>query len=229
MSLPTPARVFVSGAKGLWLYPNDLSLTFQDSAATTAGAIDAPAGKILDRSGRGVHLLQATDDLRPTLKLVGGVYSYLFDGTNDDVGVTSLPAGTFAASTDVFVAIKRNGAGNAMLAQRAALNASYFGVWDATAGAPHAEVGTAVTYYVNGVSAGATRATLATATPVGSWVVFEARDLDLSAWTGFRMGNYGSGFVLNADIAGLVVCPSQTDSVRRNIRRWLAKQAGISL
>lgn len=228
LSLPSPAKIFTSGAAGLWLYPRDLSLTFQDSGATTNGAIDSPAGKMLDRSGRGNHLSQATDGLRPTLKMAGGVYSYLFDGSDDDCG-TTFSAGTLTASMDAFFVLRRNSLGNSMFAQQEALGPSYFGVMDANASDPHAGVGTAVTYYLNGAPAGATRTALNTAVPVGTWVVFEARDLDLSSWTGFRMGDYGSGYLLRADIAGLVLCPSQTDAVRRNIRRWCAKEAGVSL
>lgn len=229
LSPPSPSRVFASGAKGLWLYPQDLSLTFQDSGATVNGAVDSQAGKMMDRSGRGNHLSQTTDGLRPTLKLEGGVYSYRWDGVDDEIGATPFPTGTLAASTDVFAAIKRNGGGGAILAQQNAVGSNFFGVWEASAGDPHSGVGTSVTYYVNGVSAGTTRTSLASATPVGSWVVFEVHDLDLSAWTGFRMGAYGAGYVLHADIAGLVVCASQTDAMRMNIRRWLAKQARISL
>lgn len=47
----TPAKLFDSGANGLWLDPSDLTTMFQDSAGTTpVTAVEQPVGLILDKS-----------------------------------------------------------------------------------------------------------------------------------------------------------------------------------
>lgn len=51
---------------GAWLVLNTLT-TFQDSAGTTQGAIEQSAGKVVDQSGRGNDLTQATSGVRPKL------------------------------------------------------------------------------------------------------------------------------------------------------------------
>lgn len=74
---------------GYWRDPSDLSTSFQDSAGTTAGAVDSAVGKALDKSGRGNHVTQATGGSRPILKLVSGYYGDQFDGLDDFVVSTS--------------------------------------------------------------------------------------------------------------------------------------------
>ena len=47
----TPAKLFESGANGLWLDPSDSTTMFQDSAGTTpVTAVEQPVGLILDKS-----------------------------------------------------------------------------------------------------------------------------------------------------------------------------------
>ncbi len=47
----TPAKLFESGANGLWLDPSDLTTMFQDPAGTTpVTAVEQPVGLILDKS-----------------------------------------------------------------------------------------------------------------------------------------------------------------------------------
>ena len=64
----TPAKLFESGANGLWLDPSDLTTLFQDSAGTTpVTAVEQPVGLIRDKSGRNNHASQSTSANRPTL------------------------------------------------------------------------------------------------------------------------------------------------------------------
>lgn len=81
----TPKLLFPAGVQGFWYDPTDLSSQFQDSAGTTpVTAAGQPVGKILDKSGRGNHLVQATAASRPTLQQDGsGFWHWLFDGVDD--------------------------------------------------------------------------------------------------------------------------------------------------
>ena len=68
-SIPwTPTKLFAAGeAGGLWDF-STLANLYQDSAGTTpCTAVGDPIGKVLDTSGRGNHLTQATSTKRPTL------------------------------------------------------------------------------------------------------------------------------------------------------------------
>lgn len=48
-------RIFASGVDGYWRDPSDLSTSFQDSAGTTAGAVDSAVGLMLDKSDGAVR------------------------------------------------------------------------------------------------------------------------------------------------------------------------------
>lgn len=78
----TPSALF-RGAAGAWYDPSDLSTLFQNSNGTTAVAVGDPVGKILDKSGNGNHLTQATSGSRPLLQQSAGLYYLDFDGTDD--------------------------------------------------------------------------------------------------------------------------------------------------
>lgn len=81
----SPAALFAAGEAGGWYDPSDISTLFQDDAGTVP--VTAPGqtvGRILDKSGRGNHLTQATLSKRPLYQVDSGGYSYLqFDGTDD--------------------------------------------------------------------------------------------------------------------------------------------------
>lgn len=79
-----PSQIFSAGEQGYWLDPSDFSTMFQDSAGTTpVTATGQPVGRILDKSGRGNHFVQATAASRPILQTDGTNYFLLFDGTDD--------------------------------------------------------------------------------------------------------------------------------------------------
>jgi len=86
----TPAALF-TGANGGWWDPSDLSTMFQDSAGTTpVTANNDPVGKILDKSGNGNHLTQATAGKRPLYKTSGGLSWLEFDGVDDFLSIASM-------------------------------------------------------------------------------------------------------------------------------------------
>jgi hypothetical protein len=62
--------LFQNGEDGFWYDPSDLSTMFQDAAGTIpVTGLGQPVGLLLDKSGNGYHLSQATSDpARPTLE-----------------------------------------------------------------------------------------------------------------------------------------------------------------
>lgn len=79
----SPSQLFGGGAQGAFYDPSDLSSMWQDSAGTTAAAVDSPVGKINDKSGNGHHLTQSTSSKRPLLRQAGSLYYLEFDGVDD--------------------------------------------------------------------------------------------------------------------------------------------------
>lgn len=88
----SPASLFSGGQQGAWYDPSDLNTLFQDSAGTTpVTAVDQPVGLMLDRSGRGNHVLQATAGSRPLYKIDGTGRPYLqFDGVDDSLDAATM-------------------------------------------------------------------------------------------------------------------------------------------
>ena len=80
----TPSDLFTVGELGAWYDPSDMSTLFQDTAgATPVTASGQTVGLIRDKSGRGLHLTQATAGSRPTFIDSGGLRSLQFDGVDD--------------------------------------------------------------------------------------------------------------------------------------------------
>lgn len=83
-TLWSPAALFASGEVGAWYDPSDLTTLFQDSTGTTPVTADGdPVGMMMDKSGNGRHLIQATSAARPTYKTSGGLRWLRFDGVDD--------------------------------------------------------------------------------------------------------------------------------------------------
>ena len=102
-SIPwTPTKLFAAGeAGGLWDF-STLANLYQDSAGTTpCTAVGDPIGKVLDTSGRGNHLTQATSTKRPVLGRMPatGVRNFLWA----DLTGSSTGAGGWTKQTGVTV------------------------------------------------------------------------------------------------------------------------------
>jgi len=69
----SPSKLYAAGQAGLWGDPSDLTSGWQLSTGATAltmpgaGTADCPVGYSTDKSGRGIHLLQASAAARPVL------------------------------------------------------------------------------------------------------------------------------------------------------------------
>lgn len=79
--------LFAASEQGAWWDPSDFATLFQDSAGTTAvTAVGQPVGRMLDKSGRGNHVIQATAGSRPTLQQdASGRYYLACDGSDDSM------------------------------------------------------------------------------------------------------------------------------------------------
>lgn len=89
----SPVSLFASGEQGAWYDPSDLSSMFQDTAGTIpVTAVGQPVARINDKSGVGLHALQATGANQPTLEQdVNGNYYLDFNGTTDFLAVAFAP------------------------------------------------------------------------------------------------------------------------------------------
>lgn len=227
----TPARVF-RGAPGIW-YESNLTSGYQDSAGTTALAVDSPVGMRVDKSGNGLHALQATGLNKPTLK--NPPYSDLYDGTNSGMSTATFSAGTLSSNMDCFIAMKKTGTTVCLLASQGTSGTTWFGAIDNGIGTSASDASLAAgtpIYLVNGVAVpggtATTRGQLYTAIGTGSWVIVEVQNLNLSTWTAFKLSQY-TGALWNANFGGLVLCQAQPETRRTQIRRYLGAKVGIVL
>lgn len=216
---------------GMWLDPSDASTAFQDSAGTTAGAIDSPVGKRVSKAGNLSAVLQATATARPVWKSVSGIYSDLFDGTDDGYGTATFAAGTLTNNMDCFIAVNyATTAPQILLGQAAGDGTTFVGARQVANSASTAlGVGTGFSIFVNGVAVADNRDTLSSALGSAQWCVLEYRNLNLSAWVGVCVGLPVSAQKLNANEGGLILCPAQSDATRAIVRRELGRKVGLSL
>jgi hypothetical protein len=152
-----------------------------------------------------------------------------FDGVDDGYGTATFAAATLSSNMDCFIAIRRTSTAlGTLVSMDSGGSGKYFCNFDSSGGSVSAGVGASTTYAVNGTAVpggtGATAAQLNTALTVGSMVILEARNLDLSAWTALWTSLY-TGRQVNGQIAELILCPAQTDAVRTQIRRYMAAHA----
>ena len=90
----SPASLFANGEQGAWFDPGDPASLFADSAGTVPASLDGPVGRIVDRSGRGNHAVQAIAAARPLLRADSGGRRYLeFDGVDDRLSAGGMALG----------------------------------------------------------------------------------------------------------------------------------------
>jgi hypothetical protein len=106
----SPSTLFGGGAQGAWYDPSDLSSMWQDSAGTIAAAVNAPVGRIDDKSGNGHHLSQSTSGKRPYLRQSGSLHYLDFDGVDDRLFSAAFSA-SFAQSNMIALAAKTDSTG----------------------------------------------------------------------------------------------------------------------
>lgn len=120
----SPAAQFAAGAQGGWWDPSDITTLFQDSAGTTpVTASGQPVGRMLDKSGRGNHLVQTTAGSRPTYTEAAGLRFLAFDGVDDFlVSGANVP---FTATDEVTTVVAMRKLSDATINIVAELSASF--------------------------------------------------------------------------------------------------------
>ena len=94
-----PATLF-GGAAGAYYDFGDISSVWQDGAATVAGVVGQPVGRVNDKSGNGNHATQGTAAARPLLQADGAGRSYVQgDGVDDWLRGTYAMTGTWTRVT----------------------------------------------------------------------------------------------------------------------------------
>lgn len=87
-------------------------------------------------------------------------------------------------------------------------------------------------YKINGTAVpggtASTRDQLYDATTFGSWIVFEANGLDLSAWTFLKICGLATAQI-NGKVAELILCESVDDATRARVRTYLGAAVGLSI
>ena len=129
----SPAALFAAGeAGGLWDF-STLANLYQDSAGTTpCTAVGDPIGKVLDTSGRGNHLTQATSTKRPVLGRmpatgVRNLLTYTEDFSAWSQNITSVNSNKYTAPDGSLTADELVADGyNASRSQTVVLSASQY-------------------------------------------------------------------------------------------------------
>lgn len=240
----TPARLFRIGEAGLWQDPSDLSTGYQDSAATTAQtASGQPTGKRLDKSGRGNHVLQATSTARPTYTVAGGIYSDVFDGTEDFLSCASGGGGSAGILICAAITV-RGGAGTGRVIWNDIGTNSGYVVRVGAGNVLEIVAGNGTAYTILG-----TVATL----PVGEthvvtgWddgsnlnvqidngaIAQVARPVVSAGTAGFTVGksNQTASSFFNGDLHQLVYCKNtaRTELERAALKTYVGRKVGLSL
>jgi YD repeat-containing protein len=224
----SPSILFGGGAQGAWYDPSDLSSMWQDSAGTTAAAVNSPVGRINDKSGNGHHLTQSTSGKRPYLRQSGSLYYLDFDGVDDRLfsaafsasfaqsNMTALGAKTDATGPDYLVVDSTtDGSRNAI-----AISAFNPGQWIAWSGTDEVPLGSAST----------SAAQVVIATLNGSSTNGEVNGVSgstgnggTSAMNGISLGGrFSDNYFYDGRIYGLVVLDTPaTGSDLAALRSWL--------
>jgi len=152
-----------------------------------------------------------------------------FDGVDDALETGAI---TLDGNMDCFIAVRRESAA-AMIFGYTISNGGFFGCFTSGDSMPAVNTAGTPTLFVNGVSvpggAATTRGQLDAAIPVGPWVLFEARNLDLSTWTAFKVGGYLGGYSLNGSIGGIVLISALSTADRNLVRTYLGSKVGLTL
>jgi len=151
------------------------------------------------------------------------------DGIDDGLVTNPFLAGSLTNNMDCFVAIRRDSAARSILFGSEV--GKLFGYFELGGSGLSAQgCGGNVSFFVNGVAVPGGLVTngmqLNAALPVGIWCVLEMRNLDLSAFTAIQLSSFAAHF-FNGAISDIVLCPTQSDSMRVNIRNHLFYNIGL--
>jgi hypothetical protein len=153
-----------------------------------------------------------------------------FDAVDDALATGAI---TLDSNMDCFIAVRRESAAAMIFGYTTSAGDGFFGCFTPGDSNPAVNTAGTPTLFVNGVSvpggAATTRGQLDAAIPVGPWVLFEARNLDLSTWTAFKVGGYLGGYSLNGSIGGIVLISALSTADRNLVRTYLGSKVGLTL
>jgi len=153
-----------------------------------------------------------------------------FDGVDDALATGAI---TLDSNMDCFIAVRRESAAWMIFCYAISNGNGFFGCFTPGDSNPAVDTAGTPTLFVNGVpvpgGAATTRGQLDAAIPVGPWVLFEARNLDLSTWTAFKVGGYLVGYSLNGSIGGIVLISALSTEDRNLVRTYLGSKVGLTL
>lgn len=220
----SPLSLFGAGQKGGWWEADPAAMYQGTTTGTTAAAQGAVVGYVRDKSGNGNHATQATSSQRPLYQQTGGKNYLAYDQTDDWLGA-AFAAGTYSATMDVMLAVRRI-ATQAVPLNNAYSGGNFLGAVQSGGQGDASNSSGAPTYYINGVAVPMSGGTFSNrndmdlAWPAGTPVILEIRGADLSAWNGFGFGDY-PGFAGVDRVYGCVARQTMTATERDNLRTYL--------
>ena len=233
-----PQSLFAAGGAGALYDASDLSSLFQDAAGTVAvTAPGQPVGRMLDRSGNGCHLVQATPANCPEYRRDAAGRGYLFsDGAGD---ILQAGFNGWAAPSALYWAGKStasSAAGIVGIGVQYNATACRFGtlgtaIW--TAAVPTADNRESLASAAGGFSALALRGVRASASlieAVHNGVVTAAAAPAASLGTA-RTGQIclGSTGYQGEFYTGLLIARALSSTEASRLFGWMAQRAGISV
>jgi hypothetical protein len=206
---PAPAEPFgpadLAANLKVWHEINDLSTLKSDLLGTTAAVENGPVGKILDKSGNGIHLTAVADSTRGTLRQAGGIYYVELTAAGEHGYVT--PGGlSWPAACDVFMGLRNVGGTQWVSFFEAAGLGTLLGVAQSGSGAATNDNSGALTDHVDGaLVAPATRDGLFDAIGDGNDRVVGFYDAALADFGTVRLFRYQGGFNFNGRFHGMII------------------------
>ncbi|MEQ3723516.1 hypothetical protein [Alcanivorax sp.] len=235
-----PASLFLSGEPGVWLDPGDISTLFQDAEGTIPVRFDGdPVGLILDKSGNNNHVGQS-GSRRPVYRVIGGRGQIQFGHSKFLQGLpvsvfsgdyTALWAGWVSDDNSVGVAVS-TGKNVSRLAfyvdtrtspRRLALVSVVPG--DTYCDLP-IDVGPAPHVFVSDRNGLITRGWLDHMEASPSSIQIAERPDNNVLYIGYQ---FAGGVYFDGFFSGLIATSVLNDSVREDMRTWLAERAGMQL
>lgn len=225
----SPDSLFSASEAGAWYDVSDSSTLFQDTAGTipvtTAGQSVA---LILDKSGNGGNLSQATAASQPTYQIDAGGHPYLlFDGVDDYLtGAVAL-----AQPYDRVSALQQpSWEGGILLGQNS-------GTLRQSGTSPTIQLGTVSSALVNGDLAVGVSGVVtehwegaSSSLQVNNGTVDTGGSLTTTAMTSFALGaGPGGGSPGPVQVYGTLMHPTLSSADKASLKTWMGAKIGLSL
>jgi len=222
------AALFAAGEQGADWSDIRPQTVWQDPAGTIPGAVGQMARRIVDKSGRGNHLLQNSTAAAPILQQdSGGRYYLQLDGVDDGFGCA---ISGWSSSMLVATALQPASTARNVLWAESLAGSRFFGVSLLGDGsAPYdASTGTPLTYVDGALVTPNTRGALNAALGSGVSHVEDSYPLNLSTYTGLLFGNF-IAWIFQGRFYGAIATTHSDAPTAVLLRKHLGQKAGLSL